>query len=47
MLALLLAPHVLPGFPSLATASSQTARLGGPTVPGTEAGSWTLSLGGR
>jgi hypothetical protein len=50
-------PHVPPGFPPLAAAGGQTARSGGQTVPGTEAGgqttprtevgSQTVSLGGQ
>jgi hypothetical protein len=41
------APHVSPGFPPLATAGGQTTCLGGETVPGTEAGSQTVSPSGQ
>jgi hypothetical protein len=41
------APRVPLGFPPLAAASGQTARLGGPTAPKIEAGGQTVSSGGQ
>jgi hypothetical protein len=43
----LLAPRVSSGFPPLATAGSQTARLGGLIALGTEAGGQTVSPDGQ